>query len=377
MNPKNELMKQWHKFLLILCIGVSVNGISYARPLAGTTGDTLITFRFLSGKDGFFLQGNEAELRRLYMLVDTYRTEIAAGTMPVYVDGYCSSLPTVKENLNMAFIRANRVKSEIIMQKELKEENFVTANHARTYNDKKDVVVITLRIPEKVATEARPSEEPSPDEIQQQQSPVVKSPKPEPAVEKEPEQTQQPEPAAKQISTAIPKPYSFAIRTNVLYDAFLLPTIGLEWRVNRSIGIKVDGSFSWWSGESGKVQKTWLLNPEVRWYMGNKKRIYIGAAGNYGEYNIYKYPIGNLFPINTGYQGKLWNAGVTVGYQLFLSRSFSLDFNLGLGYTHSEYDGFELANEGMRLHKERNKTKSFWGPTQAGISLMWTIGRNK
>lgn len=376
MNPKNELMKQWHKFLLLLCIGVSITGISYARPLTGTTGDTLITFRFLPGKDRFLLQGNEAELNRLYTLVDTYRTEIASGTMPVYVDGYCTSLPTVKENLNTAFIRANRVKAELITQKTLKEENFVTANYARTYNDKKDVVVITLRIPEKVATEARPSEEPARDETKQQQPPVVKSPKPEPEVEKEPEQPQQPEPAGKPISTAFPKPYSFAIRTNVLYDAFLLPTLGVEWRTSSSIGIKLDGSFSWWSSESGKVQKIWLLNPEVRWYMGNKKRIYVGAAGNYGEYNIYKYPIGNLLSKKTGYQGKLWNAGVTAGYQLFLSRSFSLDFNLGLGYTRSEYDSFTMI-DGARIYKTRNKSKNFWGPTQAGISLMWTIGENK
>lgn len=68
----------------------------------------------------FTRAGNEAELERLYVLIDCHKAEIAAGRMPVYVDGYCASQPTAKENLNTAFIRANRVKSELITRKGLK-----------------------------------------------------------------------------------------------------------------------------------------------------------------------------------------------------------------------------------------------------------------
>ena len=49
--------------------------------------------------------------------------------------------------------------------------------------------------------------------------------------------------------------YRFAVRTNVLYDAFLLPTLGVEWRMNENVGIKLDGSLAWWGGNHGKVQK--------------------------------------------------------------------------------------------------------------------------
>ena len=76
---------------------------------------------------------------------------------------------------------------------------------------------------------------------------------------------------------------------------------------------------------------------------------------------------------HTGQQGKLWNAGLTAGYQLYLSRDFSIDFNLGLGYTRSEYDSFGMT-DGVRVYKERNKSKHFWGPMQAGFSRVWTIG---
>ena len=167
--------------------------------------------------------------------------------------------------------------------------------------------------------------------------------------------------------------YRFAVRTNVLYDAFLLPTLGVEWRVNRDLSVKLDGSLSWWGGNHGKVQKMWLVSPEVRWYLLAKKRFYAGVSGSYGEYNIHKYMLGGIVSKDTGYQGKLWNAGLTVGYQLYLSRDCSIDFNLGLGYTRSEYDSFGMT-DGIRVYKERNRAKNLWGPTQAGISLVWTLG---
>ena len=163
------------------------------------------------------------------------------------------------------------------------------------------------------------------------------------------------------------------MRTNLLYDALLLPTLGVEWRINEHVGIKLDGGLTWWGGSSGKVQKMWLVNPEVRRYLWDKKRFYAGISGSYGEYNLYKYMLGGIVSKDTGYQGKLWNAGLTVGYQLYLSRGFSIDLNLGLGYTRSEYDSFGMT-DGIRVYKKRNRTKNLWGPTQAGISLVWTIG---
>ncbi len=169
------------------------------------------------------------------------------------------------------------------------------------------------------------------------------------------------------------EPSGYTVRTNLLYDAFLLPTLGVEWRVNRNVGVKLDGSLAWWGNEKGKVQKMWLVNPEVRWYLDEVENLYVGAGGNYGEYNTYGYLLGKLWPDNTGYQGKLWGAGLTVGYQLNLPYGFSLDFNLGLGYTNFKSDSFSMVDE-VRVYKEMNKSRNFWGPTQAGVNLIWTIG---
>lgn len=134
-------MKHLHKILSVLLLwGVSLTGISPARASETTAADTVVTFRFLPGENMFTRAGNEAELERLYGLIDCHKAEITEGKIPVQVDGYCASLPTAKENLHTAFIRANRVKSELITRKGLKETDFVTANYARAYQDRKSVV---------------------------------------------------------------------------------------------------------------------------------------------------------------------------------------------------------------------------------------------
>lgn len=364
-------MSKTIKTLLTFVLAIFACGASYGQAERLAAEDKTATFVFLPGNDLFLLKGNEAELERLYALVEEYRTEIMAGRMPVHVDGYCASMPTPKENLTTAFVRANRVKSELILHKGLTETDFITNNYARAYHNSKDVVVVTLRIP----TTQQPEQPEAVKEQPKKEEPKVEvKPQPEPVVEKQPQP--EPEPIAMEAASEGRTPYTFAVRTNLLYDAFLLPTLGVEWRINRNIGIKLDGSLSWLGGNSDKVQKMWLLSPEVRWYLLRDKRFYVGASGSYGEYNIYKYMLGNMLTDDTGYQGKLWNAGVTVGYQLCLSRNFSVDFNLGLGYTRSEYDSFAMIDK-VRVYKDRDKSKNFWGPTQAGISLVWTIGGNK
>lgn len=368
-------MKQLILLLFISLLPITVFGQTTA---AGQSDEKVVTFRFLAGQDMFYIPwgGNDAELNRLYALVDEYRSDITNGKMPIYVDGYCASGENAEAGFKIAVTRSNRVKSELITNKGLQEEHFVTKNHATTYTDAggighKDMVVVTLRIP---AGEAPEPVSPADEKVKPEPQPVVEqkpSPQTEPVEEAQPE----PEPQVIIHEPATPmKPYSFAIRTNLLYDAFLMPTLGIEWRATRSVGIKLDGGLAWWGSETGKVQKMWLINPEARWYFGQARRLYAGVSGNYGEYNTYGYLLGKLFPDDTGYQGKLWGAGLTVGYQLPLSRSFSVDFNLGLGYTNLEYDSFRMTNE-TRVYKDKNKSKDFWGPTQAGISLVWTLGR--
>lgn len=380
-------MKQRHDFSRLVAAAACVlltlasGSLAAQAPAPAEEGET-VTFTFAPGNDLFTLQGNEAELERLFSRVDEYHSEITAGRMPIRVDGYCASLPTPADNLRTAYLRASRVKSELITQKGLTEDAFITGNYASAYlGTHKDVVVVTLRIPA----------EEKPTQTEEKPAPAEEKPTPtDAAAETPPQETPQAREAEEAVkageavevveaveaveqpavAAAPTRPYLLALRTNLLYDALLLPTLGIEWRISRDWGIRLDGSLAHWGGSAGTVQKIWLLSPEVRRYLLGNRRFYVGVSGNYGEYNLYGRPLGKLLSDDTGYQGHLWSVGLAVGYHLPLWRSLAVDFNLGLGYTRSEYDSF-TAPYGTRVYKQRDRKKNLWGPTQAGINLMW------
>ena len=89
--------------------------------------------------------GNDTELARLLECIENNKAIILDGKMPLLVDGYCNSQSSEAENLATAKIRANRVKSELITRAEIKEENFITRNHAT----EGDFVTVRLTVPVK------------------------------------------------------------------------------------------------------------------------------------------------------------------------------------------------------------------------------------
>lgn len=113
--------------------------------MAQQKADTIYTFRFVPQEDMFYVpwSGNDSELVRLFEFVDSRKSEILEGKMHIYVCGYCNSMGSSKENLTMAAIRSNRVKSELIIKKDLTEECFVTHN----YVTNGDFVTVRMEVP--------------------------------------------------------------------------------------------------------------------------------------------------------------------------------------------------------------------------------------
>ena len=139
---------------------------------------------------------------------------------------------------------------------------------------------------------------------------------------------------------------------------------------NRSIascpswGIAVNGSWTSWTwSDKDRRYALWEVAPEVRYYMGEKKAWYLGAMFKAGQFN-YKLS-------ETGKQGDLMGGGITAGYQLRLNKALNLDFNLGLGYLNADYEKYEVI-DGVRVCRG-NETKDWWGPINAGVTLVWKL----
>lgn len=155
-----------------------------------------------------------------------------------------------------------------------------------------------------------------------------------------------------------------SLRANLLRWATLTPDLGVEWRICPSWGIAVNGSWTSWSwNDKDRRYALWEVAPEVRYYMGEKKAWYLGAMFKAGQFN-YKLS-------ETGKQGDLMGGGITAGYQLRLNKALALDFNLGLGYLNADYEKYEVI-DGVRVRRG-NETKDWWGPTNAGVTLVWKL----
>ena len=346
--------------------------------------DTTYTFRFVSQKDMFYVpwNGNDTELARLLECIENNKTTILDGKLPLLVDGYCNSLGGEAENLATAKIRANRVKSELITRAKIKEENFITRNHAT----EGDFVTVRLTVPvkktaatdaearrkaeaERLETEKRAEQERLAEEQRKAEEARLAA---EPTVAGRRErQKAEAEKAALQNALAgtlsdikITNDYHLFLRANLLRWATLTPDLGLEWRICPSWGIVVNGSWTSWSwSDKDRRYALWEVAPEVRYYMGEKKAWYLGALFKAGQFN---YKISE-----TGKQGDLMGGGITAGYQLRLNKALALDFNLGLGYLNADYEKYEVI-DGVRVRRG-NETKDWWGPINAGVTLVWKL----
>ena len=344
--------------------------------MAQQKADTTYTFRFVPQKDMFYVpwNGNDMELARLLECIESNKTDILDGKLPLYVDGYCNSLNGEKENLAIAKIRSNRVKSELITRAGIKEESFITRNHPA----EGDFVTVRLTVPaeettvsdveaeaqrkaeaERLATEKRAEQQRLAEEQRKAEEARLAAEKAE--AEKAAQQNTL---ADTPSETKITTDYHLSLRANLLRWATLTPDLGLEWRICPSWGIAVNGSWTSWSwSDKDRRYALWEVAPEVRYYMGEKKAWYLGAMFKAGQFN-YKLS-------DTGKQGDLMGGGITAGYQLRLNKALDLDFNLGLGYLNADYEKYEVI-DGVRVRRG-NETKDWWGPINAGVTLVWKL----
>lgn len=373
------IMNAWKTVLLCTLL------VLVALPVFAQAPDKTprVVFRFVEGKDMFYVpwNGNGTALDSLCQLINPAELDMGS----VKVDGY-------SKTRKLSMIRCNRVKSELIARKGLQEEHFTTTNNAGEWNGMKNVVLITLPVLYRMEAgqqEAVPSESreiivkddavtkpeiPDGDKPLQADKPVDKQTAT--ASQEQPETTtsqraETPQHSDSRQAGTMPAQLSsgndagtLSLRANLLRWATLTPGLGIEWRIDRNWSIQVNGTWTSWSwDDKNRRYALWEISPEVRYYMGTQKRGYLGAMYHVGEFN-YKLS-------DTGKQGNLTGGGITGGYLLKLNRALSLDFSLGIGCTHAEYDRYTVI-DGVNV-KHGKTDKNYWGVNHAGISLIWTI----
>jgi len=178
------------------------------------------------------------------------------------------------------------------------------------------------------------------------------------------------------------KPFYMALKTNMLFDALLVPNISLEFYLGRKFSLAADWMYAWWN--SRPAHWFWRIyggDIVVRKWFGRRaeeKPLTGHHVGIYGQIVTYDFETGGRGQIGGRPGGTLFDkcnygAGVEYGYALPIARRLNIDFVVGVGYLGGKYYEY-LPIDDCNVWQQ-TKNRRYFGPTRAEVSLVWLLGR--
>lgn len=177
------------------------------------------------------------------------------------------------------------------------------------------------------------------------------------------------------------RPWYLAVKTNMLYDAALIPNIGAEYYVGRGWSLMADWMYGWWDRDASHFYwRAYGGTVGARKWWGRaaaEKPLTGHHLGAFAGLVTYDFETGG-----TGYMGglpgrTLWDrcnfiCGLEYGYSLPIARRVNIDFTIGLGYLGGKVIKYVPYEE----FYEWQSVKNFrWiGPTKLEVALVWLIG---
>lgn len=169
--------------------------------------------------------------------------------------------------------------------------------------------------------------------------------------------------------------FTMALRSNLLYDAALVPNVGVEFHLGRGWSLGVDYNHAWWS----------IARRDYYWRImggGVDFRKYFGKASkerHLSGHHIGLYAQAFKYDIELGGRGQLsdlsYSGGLEYGYSLPVGKKLNIDFGIGVGYAGGEYKVYDPEDD-CYVWKE-TRQRHYMGPTKCEISLVWIIGAKK
>ena len=344
--------------------------------------DTAILFRFVPKRLMFYspYNGNEKAISEAMKLLRMHRKAIVNGDAVIRIRGFCQSYPTEKENLAVAKNRSNQVKSYFITHLGMKESYYRTSNEAIPYKGMRDIVALVdieyLSVPDAIndsVLEIRTRNE----AVILQRIPVRVDTIPlESVMEFDPIAEQdlakvleakplfENEPISKRFRRNIP----LSVKTNLLYDVILLPSLEFEYRFNKHWSVNLEGTMAWWHKDTKhKYYQLAQISPEVRYWFkseGARKGHYFGLFIGGGWYDLENG--------NRGYKGEGEYAGISYGYMFPIGKYFALEAGIGAGFLHANSEDYLPIDEHY-VYQQSIRT-NYFGPLKLKLAFVWNIG---
>lgn len=175
--------------------------------------------------------------------------------------------------------------------------------------------------------------------------------------------------------TDVGHPITVHLRTNLLYDAVVLPNIGIEWEITDRLTLVTSAMGTWFgSSNSNHYWRVNVCEVELRRWHGGALKAFLTRGLHYGVYASC-----GRFDFEWGGKGQMsdfsYSAGLSTGYSFPIGRLFSIDASAGIGYVGGKYKEYEPEN-GKYIWKA-DKQRHYFGPTKAELTLVWHVELGK
>lgn len=160
-----------------------------------------------------------------------------------------------------------------------------------------------------------------------------------------------------------------AVKTNLLYDIALVPSLGLEVMLSKRLSANLFGSYMPIKQSVDHYWRTYSVQPEVRyWPVVPLAGPFVGAAYQYRGYNLGGLPFSHLKDSRS--QGHMQGGGLTLGWHHILSTRWSLEASLLVGWTHLHWNHYATPTSKEVLTKWR---ANYIGPLDLGLNIVYII----
>lgn len=167
----------------------------------------------------------------------------------------------------------------------------------------------------------------------------------------------------------------YALKTNLLYDALLVPNIGIEFGLGTRWSLAANYMYAWWNSD------------RMHWYhrvYGGDLTLRYWPERNFDGHHIglsaqaltYDFEYGDLGIIGGEPGGNIldqanFSIGLEYGYSLPLANRLNLDFSLCAGYMWGRF--YEYLPMDDCYVWQATKYRSYIGPVKAEISLVYLL----
>jgi long-subunit fatty acid transport protein len=169
-----------------------------------------------------------------------------------------------------------------------------------------------------------------------------------------------------------------AVKSNVLYDATGTINVGGEYAINKKMSANLSVNYNGWALKEPQMWKHIMVQPEFRyWLRETYNEHYAGVHLIYSTFDIERMslPIFGFDRRHLYKDGTAYGAGVSYGYQLYLTPRLNLEFSIGVGFMNLKYKKY-VWNEYPPNPSDSPipvLTRNYIGPTQVGVSVVYII----